>query len=64
MGCTTRRKKCIPLTGAYFAQHHLGARVRRYPQLAIAIGGANSELSVMADGFADFKGLGHQTYIA
>ena len=36
----------------------------QYPQLAVAIGGANPELPVMAESFADFKGLGRPTYTA
>lgn len=36
----------------------------QYPQLAVAIGGANPELPVMAESFADFKGLGSPTYTA
>lgn len=34
----------------------------QYPQLAVAIGGANPELPVMAESFADFKGLASPTY--
>lgn len=33
-----------------------------YPQLAVAIGGAAPSLPEQADSFADFKGLGAQTY--
>lgn len=36
----------------------------QYPQLAVAIGGANPELPGMAPSFADFKGLDRLTYTA
>lgn len=36
----------------------------QYPQLAVAIGGANPELPELAESFADFKGLRRQTYTA
>lgn len=36
----------------------------QYPQLAVAIGGANPELPSMALSFADFKGLPQPTYTA
>lgn len=36
----------------------------QYSQLAVAIGGANPELPVVAESFADFKGLGRPTYTA
>ena len=34
----------------------------QYPQLAVAIGGANPELPKMAASFSDFGGLSHSTY--
>jgi len=36
----------------------------KYPQLAVAIGGANPELPELAESFADFKGLRRPTYTA
>lgn len=36
----------------------------QYPQLAVAIGGANPELPELAESFADFKGLRRPTYTA
>lgn len=36
----------------------------QYPQLAVAIGGANPELPELAESFADFKGLRRSTYTA
>lgn len=36
----------------------------QYPQLAVAIGGANPELPRVAESIADFKGLRHTTYTA
>jgi hypothetical protein len=34
----------------------------QYPQLAVAIGGAAPALPQQGESFADFKGLGAQTY--
>lgn len=36
----------------------------QYPQLAVAIGGANPELPKMAESIGDFKGLRNITYVA
>lgn len=36
----------------------------QYPQLAVAIGGANPDLPVMGESFADFKGQSTPTYVA
>ena len=36
----------------------------QYPQLAVAIGGANPELPSVAESVADFKGLSRPTYTA
>lgn len=36
----------------------------QYPQLAVAIGGANPDLPIMGESFSDFKGLSGPTYVA
>lgn len=36
----------------------------QYPQLAVAIGGANPELPALAESVSDFKGLQRSTYVA